>query len=249
MSFRDISEQQFDSDEQLLHRLFKANCRVLRRFAYRLQQVRMGLPNKYINDSRVTTFSGSSFVNDTSWESRRHNCYRLITDLWILQLDGFDATKVIQITWPFIIAACVREHWFWHQFVSLEWEYVQCDRCLNCNLLLSYLIIEVVVKIIPQKAVDDNSLALKVLAQSAGAKTAVQEAANSIQAASQFIGPWVVEVAACGQQIQSPPVLPCYFLHKLVRTHDTFLDPSIVNAVKQDKHVDVNINLKSNAEW
>jgi predicted GNAT family N-acyltransferase len=74
----------------------------------------------------------------------------------ILQLNGLDATQIVEVTGPLVVASQLRENRLGHQLVCL--------------------VIQMVVQIVAQQTVDQHSLTFGVVAECGSTQASMQEA-------------------------------------------------------------------------
>ena len=79
---------------------------------------------------------------------------KVLVSLCVVQLEGLDPPQVVVVPCPLVVACLLREGGLEHQLVCL--------------------VVKVVVQVVPQQAVDQNRLALKVIPQGRSAEAGVE---------------------------------------------------------------------------
>ena len=138
---------------------------------------------------------------------------------------------VVVVPCPLVVASLLREGGLKHQLVRL--------------------VVQVVVEVVPQKAVDQNCLALKVIPQGGGAEAGMQRgAARRPQLlltqllARHLMCPHVVEETLGRDEVQGSTILVLELRHNLGGALQGFLALASIDQVDEDEEVHVEVNLK-----
>ena len=132
--------------------------------------------------------------------------------LCVVQLEGLDPPQVVVVPCPLVVARLLREGGLEHQLVRL--------------------VVQVVVQVVPQQAVDQNCLALKVVPQGGSTEAGVERGSAGRHQllltlapllACHLVRPHVVEEALGRDEVQGPPVLVLKLGHDLSGGFQSFL--------------------------
>ena len=158
---------------------------------------------------------------------------KVLVSLCVVQLEGLDPPQVVVVPCPLVVARLLREGGLEHQLVRL--------------------VVQVVVQVVPQQAVDQNCLALKVVPQGGSAEASVERGSAGRHQllltlapllACHLVRPHVVEEALGRDEVQGPPILVLEFGHNLRGALQGFLALVPVNQVDEDEEVHVEVNLE-----
>ena len=113
------------------------------------------------------------------------------------------------------------------------------------------LVVQVVVQVVPQQAVDQHRLALKVVSQGCSPQASVKSGSARCHQlllaellAGHLVRPHVVEEALRRDEVQGPPVLVLKLGHNLRGALQCFLALAPIDQVDEDEEVHVEVNLE-----
>ena len=138
---------------------------------------------------------------------------------------------MVVVPCPLVVAGLLREGRLKDQFVRL--------------------VVQVVVQVVPQQAVDQDCLALKVIPQGCRAETGMQSGSTGGNQliltkllACHLMRPHIVEEALGRDEVEGPPILVLEFGHNLGGALQSLLALAPINEVDEDKEVHVEVNLE-----